>query len=280
MTAPDDAQGVGTPPGDYVLGTQDAEIERLGFQHRVWREEALAGWRRAGLAEGMRALDVGAGPGWATLDLAEMVGARGEVLAVERSPHFAAHHRAMMRKRGLTQVRLIEADLMSPPPVTGYDFAWCRWVASFVASPDALVRWLATALRAGGRVVFHEYVDYESWRYLPPRPALEEFRKTVVETWRADGGEPDIAAPLTGWLAASGFRVEQVRPLVFIAAPGEPMWRWPASFVETYLARLVSLGKRDAAWARRVTDDLRAAERDPSSRLLTPIVAEIIAVRA
>src|SRR5687768_12734013 len=106
MTAPDDARGVGTPPGDYVLGTQDAEIERLGFQHRVWRDAALAGWRRAGLAEEMRALDVGAGPGWATLDLAEMVGARGEVLAVERSPHFAAHHRAVTRERGLTQVRL------------------------------------------------------------------------------------------------------------------------------------------------------------------------------
>lgn len=280
MTAPDDARELDTPRGDYVLGTHDAEIERLGFQHRVWRDAALAGWRRAGLAEGMRVLDVGAGPGWATLDLAEIVGAGGEVLAVERSPHFAAHHRAMMRERGLTQVKLVEADLMTPPSVTGYDFAWCRWVASFVASPDALARWLATALHAGGRVVFHEYLDYESWRYLPPRPALQEFRRTVVETWRADGGEPDIAAPLTGWLSANGFRVEQVRPLVFIAAPGEPMWRWPSSFVETYLARLVSLGKRDAAWAQRVRDDLRAAEGDPSSRVLTPLVAEIIAVRA
>ena len=278
MTAAENAQDA-TPPGDYVLGTEDAEIERLGLQHRVWREAALAAWRRAGLTEGMRVLDVGAGPGWATLDLAEMVGPRGEVFAIERSPRFAAHHRAMMRQRGLAQVRLTEADLMTPPPVSGYDFAWCRWVASFVASPDALVRWLASALRHGGRVVFHEYVAYESWSYLPPRPALQEFRRTVVETWRADGGEPDIAAPLTGWLAASGFRMDQVRPLVFTAAPGEPMWRWPAAFVETYLARLVSQGKREAEWAKRVVEELAAAERDPASRVLTPIVAEIIAVR-
>ena len=280
MTAADDRETTGVPPGDYVLGTQDAEIERLGLQHRVWREAALAAWRRAGLAEGMRVLDVGAGPGWATLDLAEMVGPRGEVLAIERSPRFAAHHREVMRLRGLAQVRLIEADLMTPPPVTGYDFAWCRWVASFVSSPEALVRWLASALRAGGRVVFHEYVAYETWQFLPPRRALAEFRATVVETWRADGGEPDVAAPLTALLGANGFRVEQVRPLVFTAAPGEPMWRWPASFVETYLARLVELGKRDSAWAERVKADLRAAERDPTSRVLTPLVAEIVAVRA
>ncbi len=31
-----------TVPGDYVLGTHDAEIARLGLQHRVWRESMLA----------------------------------------------------------------------------------------------------------------------------------------------------------------------------------------------------------------------------------------------
>lgn len=265
--------------GDYVLGTHDVEIARLGLQHRVWREAALAGWRRGGLREGMRVLDVGAGPGWATLDLAELVGPDGHVLAVERSPRFLEHLRAVVRQRALPNVEVVASDLMSPPARSGYDFAWCRWVASFVADPATLVRWLAAALRPGGRVVFHEYVAYETWRYLPPRPALEEFRRTVVATWRADGGEPDIAGPLTGLLAAHRLRVEAVRPLAFTAAPGEPMWRWPASFVASYLERLVDLGHRDAAWAARVAGELRDAEADPSSRVLTPVVAEIVALR-
>ncbi len=29
---------------DYVLGTHDDEIYRLGFQHRVWRPRALDAW--------------------------------------------------------------------------------------------------------------------------------------------------------------------------------------------------------------------------------------------
>jgi SAM-dependent methyltransferase len=272
--------GQGTDAGDYVLGTHDVEVARLGLQHRVWREAALAGWRRAGLREGMRVLDVGAGPGWATVDLAELVGPGGHVLAVERSPRFLEHLRAIVRQRPLPNVTVVESDLMTPPAASGYDLAWCRWVASFVADPATLVRWLAAALRPGGRVVFHEYAAYETWRYLPPRPALEEFRRTVVATWRADGGEPDVAGPLTALLATHGLHVEAVRPLVFTAAPGEPMWRWPAAFVESYLERLVALGHRDAAWAARVARELHDAEADPASRVLTPIVAEIIAVRS
>src|SRR3954463_9710581 len=48
---------------DYVLGTHDEEIERLGLQHRVWRPRVLAGWQRAGFTSGMTIADVGCGPG-------------------------------------------------------------------------------------------------------------------------------------------------------------------------------------------------------------------------
>jgi tRNA(1-methyladenosine) methyltransferase and related methyltransferases len=41
---------------------------------------------------GKRVLDVGAGPGYAAIDLAEIVGPTGEVVALERSQNF--HSRA------------------------------------------------------------------------------------------------------------------------------------------------------------------------------------------
>ena len=31
--------------GDYVLGTQDDEVQRLGLQHRVWRGRVLEAFR-------------------------------------------------------------------------------------------------------------------------------------------------------------------------------------------------------------------------------------------
>ena len=63
---------------EYVLGTDDEEIARLGLQHLVWRPWMLEAWRRAGITRGTRVLDIGAGPGFATADLAEVVGETGE----------------------------------------------------------------------------------------------------------------------------------------------------------------------------------------------------------
>ena len=41
---------------DYVLGTHDEEIARLGLQHRVWRPTVRDCWRRAGITLGSRVL--------------------------------------------------------------------------------------------------------------------------------------------------------------------------------------------------------------------------------
>jgi SAM-dependent methyltransferase len=59
---------------DYVLGTGDAEIDRLRLQHAVWRADAAAAWRVAGFCPGDTILDVGCGPGFASLDLSDVVG--------------------------------------------------------------------------------------------------------------------------------------------------------------------------------------------------------------
>ena len=46
---------------DYVLGTHDEEIARLGLQHRAWRSRALAAWQKGEFGPGQTVLDVSAG---------------------------------------------------------------------------------------------------------------------------------------------------------------------------------------------------------------------------
>ena len=265
--------------GDYVLGTRDAEIARLGLQHRVWRETMLGAWRRAGLREGWRVVDAGAGPGYAALELAELVGPAGQVLAVERSARFAAVLRQEAERRRFSHLSVVEGDLMAVAPVSGFDLAWCRWVAAFVPSVPTLCGWLAGAVRTGGRVVMHEYADYGSWRYAPPRPRLEEFVTEVMANWRASGGEPNIAPALVGALRAAGFRITAARTHAFVATPDEMTWQWPASFVETHVTRLRELGRVTAEWGDAVLEELADAERDRESLVVTPLVLEIIAER-
>jgi protein-L-isoaspartate O-methyltransferase len=121
---------------DYVLGTHDDEIARLGTQHQVWRAHMLDAWTRAGITRGSSLVDFGAGPGYATCDAAEIVGREGRVTAVERSPAFLEFARRQIERRGISWVSFVAADLISDDlPLSGFDLAWCRWVASFVSSP-------------------------------------------------------------------------------------------------------------------------------------------------
>ncbi len=169
--------------------------------------------------------------------------------------------------------------MSDPLPVQGMDVAWCRWVASFVSSPTTLVSRIAAAVRPGGVAVFHEYVNYATWRLAPRRQAVEEFVHHVMESWRAAGGEPDVALRLPWLLADAGFTVRSAAPKVFCVTPRDHRWRWPASFITLNLKRLVELGRVDAEWARVVEDEFAAAERAPETLMVTPMVLEVIAAQ-
>jgi SAM-dependent methyltransferase len=265
---------------DYVLGTNDEELDRLGLQHRVWRPTVLECWRRAGITFGSRVIDVGAGPGYATVDLAELVGPTGEVFAMERSARFLEFAKKACAARGLTNVRFREADLMKESlGELEYDAAWCRWVASFVSSPEKLIDEIVGALRLGGVAIFHEYIDYRTWRLAPRRPAVESFVEEVMASWRATGGEPDAALNFPMLFRAAGLRIVEANPRVLTVSPRDYAWQWPASFIEINLVRLQELGRVDADWAEAVRREFREAESDPMTLLNTPMFLEIIARR-
>lgn len=265
---------------DYVLGTNDEELDRLGLQHRVWRPVVTECWQRVGITHGWRVLDVGAGPGYATADLAEIVGPTGSVLGVERSARFLEAARERCRRRGLTNVEFREADLMEISlGQLGFDASWCRWVTSFVSSPAKLIDNIAGALRPGGVAIFHEYSDYETFRFMPIRPALESFALEVMASWRATGGEPNVARELPGLLAAAGLRVVEIRPQVRTVSPRDYTWQWPASFIEINLDRLRELGRVTPDWAAAVLREFKEAQADASSWFTTPMFLEIIARR-
>jgi SAM-dependent methyltransferase len=263
---------------DYVLGTNDEEIDRLGLQHRVWRPTTLECWRRAGIGIGSRVIDIGCGPGYATFDLAEIVGRTGQVLAIERSERFLKIAQVRCAANGLPNVRFRQADLMEDSlGETGFDATWCRWVACFVSDPPKLVEKISGTLRKGGVAIFHEYIDYKTWRFAPRKPGHESFVERVMATWRANGGEPNVGALLPQWLNTAGFRVIDIRPRVLTISPNDYAWEWPASFIESGLTRLQELGSVTKDWADSVRKEFAESESDPTTICITPLFVEIIA---
>ena len=270
------------PKPDYVLGTHNDEHARLGMQHSLWQEFVLDAWKRAGICTGTRVVDVGAGPGFATMDLADIVGATGHVTAVEISSKFAQEVKDQANVRGLNNVSVHIVDLMHediPLATAGaeFDAAWCRWVCMFVPDVGALVRCVHNALRAGGVAVFHEYVHYETYGLQPPTPGIDSFTQAAMKSFSARGGNANIAGTLLKELRQHDFEIMSIKPIARSARPHDPLWQWPAGFIRTYLPRLVELGQVDNAFAANVLAELVRAEQDPQSIMLTPTVLEIIA---
>lgn len=258
--------------GDYVLGTEGDEIERLGLQHRVWRSRMLEAWGRAGIGPGQSVIDVGAGPGWASADLSDIVGPAGRVIALERSESFLE----ALRARRLENVEARAHDVSAEAFGDGIaDAAWCRWVLSFVEAPERTIGHIARALKPGGVAVFHEYADYGAWQLMPRDADLDEFRGHVMRSWRDAGGEPDVALALPAWLAAAGLELVEIRPLIEIVGREDFTWQWPAAFMAVNARRLANLGYCSNDEAERYATALDRAP--PNARMVTPLVAEVIA---
>src|SRR5258707_15481793 len=120
-----------TPPGEkqYVLGTGPSELERLGFQHQLWRAQAARGWERAGFGWGDTILDAGCGPGYATFDLVHLVGSQGKIVAADVSNRFLDHLSKLCVAQGISNIETHLTDVEKLAlPSKSVDGAFARWV--------------------------------------------------------------------------------------------------------------------------------------------------------
>jgi len=243
---------------DYVLGTHEDELQRLGLQHNIWLPHALKCWHSVGITQGSKVLDIGAGPGYATANLADIVGEKGEVVGIERSKNYLQHFRKKLAHR--PNIRAYEMDI--------------------IQDDIPVVRKNYDALKKGGKAIFHEYVHYETWQFIPPSQPQEEFVQEVVKNWRETGSETNVAKALPQLLINQGFELETTKPLVFIIGPHDFMWQWPLSFVEVNLARQLELGRIEKSWADSVMQAFETRTKDPNSVMITPMMLEIVATKS
>ena len=275
---------------EYVLGTDDAELLRLGFQHRLWSELAHGLWLRARVRPGEQVIDVGCGPGYASLDLAMIVGTSGGVFGLDESERFinfareqGAHRRLPHARFEVSDVADIERAVQRAYGSSGprFDLAYIRWVLCFVKVPRAVIQSLARVMKPGGRVCIQDYFRYETMSLAPRSDAFERVIAGIARSWRSAGCDPDVMGRLPTLLVEAGFAIEHLAPMaVRPARPGQPMWEWPDIFWKVFLPRLEAGGfiTKDehtaflAEWAR--------ACKDPGAFMHLPPMYELIALKA
>lgn len=276
------------PENEYVLGTDAVENARLGLQHRLWSAAAHEAWERARLRPGLTVLDVGCGPGYAALDLAVILRgdgtSPGRVIAIDESRRFLDQLEQAARARGVDCITTVCADVqhldrapeLAPASADG---AYARWVFCFLKDPGAVVRHLARVVKPGGRLVVQDYFNYESMTLAPRREIFTRIVKATGESWRANGGDPDVIGRLVGLCRQTGFEVEHLDVRQRIARPGTMLWAWPDTWWRSFVPRLVAMGFITEAERAEFLRMWEAASADPDCFAMAPPVFDLIARR-
>ena len=96
---------------DYILGINQTELERLEFQNNVWKKMTDDFLERIKIEKNWKCLDAGAGPGFVSANLRNLVGDSGEVTALEPSQIYLDHFRNYCSNKNWDNIKFIQGNV-------------------------------------------------------------------------------------------------------------------------------------------------------------------------
>ena len=262
---------------DYLLGMAPAEVRRLEQQHATWRGPTRKVWELAGFARGQTLADLGCGPGFTAVELADLVGPEGRVIAVDSSAAATEHLRVHVREAGVGHVQAIDADVMevdlSPYAVDG---VFARWLLWFLPDPEAVIQRVAAGLGAGARLAVMDYWNYRAMATEPAHPLFAKVFGAVYDSLADAGGSLDVAGKVPRWFEAAGLEVIHVEPFCQVGGPGSPVWQWVSRFQDMYLPTLVEKRYLTGGDLQEYQGWWQAQSADPCALLFAPPLLGVV----
>jgi ubiquinone/menaquinone biosynthesis C-methylase UbiE len=230
----------------YPFASSEDERRRLIAQAELVAPLTRRLFERAGIARGMRVLDLGSGPGDVAFAAARLVGPEGSVTGVDRDPAQVALAARRAKADALTNVRFMVGDFREIELSPAADAIVGRLVLMYAADPlDALTRALRN-LRPGGVIALQEsIIDYDAAVLIEPRTGLAA---KVAEWFRAGfahaGVQPRMGLRLFGLMRAAGLEpateIEMLTPLQ--QGPEGSLFGCLTSVVRSQLPAIVASG--------------------------------------
>jgi SAM-dependent methyltransferase len=192
------------------MGHSDRELQRLRRQAQLIDPITRQFLVEAGLAPGMRVLDIGTGAGDVAFLAAALVGPAGQVVGVDRSVAALATARIRAEAMSLSNVTFHQSELSEMTFDRRFDAAIGRYVLCFQPDPVSLLRGIAKLLRPGGVILFHE-PDRAQMRSFPPAPTYDRCCRWLNEVYRRSGVDVWIGVKLHSLFMAAGLPGPQMR---------------------------------------------------------------------
>lgn len=248
----------------YAMGFSDDERQRLIDQAAIYEQATRHLFADAGLAPGMRVLDVGCGVGDVSLLAASVVGPEGRVVGVDSDERSLSVAEQRARLAGTTQVSFVRADLRHLAFEEPFDAVVGRFVLMYLSHPVDALRRLSRHLRPGGLVAFQEFQFEGLMRTWPAVPG-SEYEKAlgwVLETFRAAGVNTNMGSCLPWALRDAGLRPDDAYVHIPLASgPDHRAYSLFASVLQSLLPLIEAFGVATAEevgvtdYARRLRDE-------------------------
>jgi len=182
----------------YALGHATDELDRLVEQGRFFGDLTAQVLRQAGIARGMRVLDIGCGAGDVSFLAASLVGPEGTVIGVDRSPEAIDFATRRATVAGLANVRFIAGDVAELALDEPVDALIGRLILMYFPDPAVTLRRLLGLLKPDGIAAFHEF-DLAGTKSLPTCPLFEQTMGHIRQALTRAGADIQTGLKL-GWI--------------------------------------------------------------------------------
>ncbi len=198
--------------------TWDAQHER-----REQETAVVSDWlcREAGLAPGLRVLDLACGSGHPAINAARLVTPGGSVLATDMVPEMVDVTRRRAAEAGVNniEVRVMDAEAIDLGGAS-FDAVTCRFGIMFCAAPSKAVSGIRRVLKDGGKFAMSCWAPPEqSPGQTLGNQALERFGRPQTPVDYNVPGVYQLApdGKLQSLLEAAGFHDVRVEPLTIVS---------------------------------------------------------------
>jgi SAM-dependent methyltransferase len=205
----------------YSLGASEAELNRLDAQAASIATPTALFLSRAGIAPGMRVLDLGTGLGHVAFQLSDLVGPTGAVVGIDQAVPTLAVAEQRRIAAGVENVRFLEADARTFRDGEAFDAVVGRLLLFHLRDPVEVLRHHVNGLKEDGLVLVLEF-DVGSVRSEPPVALFNTARDWVIEAFRRAGAHPMIGTQLGVVLRDAGLAGVETFGIQAYLPPDDP----------------------------------------------------------
>jgi SAM-dependent methyltransferase len=201
----------------YVIEGGHHGKERLKLLSKVLLPTTSQLLKNAGLAEGMKCLDVGCGGGFVTALMSDMVGPSGQVVGIDADEEILNLARADAESTGTLNVEYCKFDASQRHREDYYDLVYARFLLTHVPAPQSCLESMISSSKRSGMVVVED-IDFTGNFSYPKCHAYQRYTELYQKVVKLRGGDANIGPKLPGMFRTAGLRnvrVNLIQPVHF-----------------------------------------------------------------